>query len=72
MSVFDITDPTSPDKVAKSRGLNRGTGEENQADPGRSKSLENPTFIWGAVYDGDLIYASDINQGLYVLDLVEN
>ncbi len=72
VSVFDITDPTSPDKVAKSRGLNQGTGEENQADPGRSKSLENPTFIWGAVYDGDLIYASDINQGLYVLDLVEN
>ncbi len=70
VDVYDITDPTAPDKVAKSRGLNRGTGEENQADPGRSKSLENPTFIWGATYDGDLIYAADINQGLYVLDLV--
>lgn len=71
VSVFDISDPSNPVQVAKSRGLNAGTGEENQADPGRDRSLENPTFIWGAVYDGDLIYASDINQGLYILDLVE-
>jgi hypothetical protein len=70
VNVYDISDPTAPVKVAKSRGLNRGTGEENQADPGRDKSLENPTFIWGAIYDGDLIYAADINQGLYVLDLI--
>lgn len=36
------------------------------------KELENnPAFIWGAIYDGDLIYASDINQGIYVLDLQE-
>ncbi len=70
VSVFDISDPAAPVKVAKSRGLNRGTGDENQADPGRDKELENPTFIWGAVYDGDLIYASDINQGIYVLDLL--
>lgn len=70
VDVWDITDPTAPSLVAKARGLNRGTGDENSADPGREKSLENPTFIWGAIYDGDLIYASDINQGLYVLDLV--
>jgi hypothetical protein len=70
VDVWDITDPAAPELVAKARGLNAGTGEENQADPGRAKSLENPTFIWGAIYDGDLIYASDINQGMYVLDLV--
>lgn len=70
VSVWDVSDASDPEKVAKSRGLNRGTGAENQEDPGRAKSLENPTFIWGAIYDGDLIYASDINQGLYVLDLI--
>ena len=70
VSVWDVSDASNPEKVAKSRGLNRGTGAENQEDPGRAKSLENPTFIWGAIYDGDLIYASDINQGLYVLDLI--
>jgi hypothetical protein len=70
VDVWDISDPAAAAQVAKSRGLNRGTGEENQADPGRDKSLENPTFIWGAKYDGDLIYAADINQGLYVLDLL--
>lgn len=70
VDVWDITDPSAPSLVAKARGLNRGTGEENQVDPGRAKELDNPTFIWGAIYDGDLIYASDINQGLYVLDLV--
>lgn len=66
--MWDVSDPSDPDKVAKSRGLNRGTGAENNADPGRAKSLEHPTFIWGAIYDGDLIYASDINQGLYRSD----
>jgi hypothetical protein len=70
VSVYDISNPTAPVKVAKSRGLNQGTGDENQVDPGRDKALENPTFIWAAVYDGDLIYASDINQGIYVLDLI--
>lgn len=70
VNVFDISDPTNPVKVARVRGLNQGIGEENQEDPGRDKSLENPTFIWGAVYDRDLIYASDINQGIYILDLV--
>jgi len=72
VSVYNISDPTAPVKVAKSRGLNQGTGDENQVDPGRNKQLENPTFIWAAVYDGDLIYASDINQGIYVLALIGN
>lgn len=70
VDVYDISDPANADRVAKSRGLNDGTGDENKADPGRDKSLENPTFVWQAIYDGDLIYASDINQGIYVLDLI--
>jgi len=69
VSVYDISDPTNPVWVSKSRGLNEGTGDENKADPGRDKALENPTFIWAAVHGGNLIYASDINQGIYVLEL---
>ena len=72
VDVWDVSDPAAPTLVAKSRGLNAGTGKENKADPGRDKELENPTFIWGAVSDGELIYASDINQGLYVLRLLQN
>ncbi len=64
--------PCFLNKAAKIRGMYQGTGQENQADPGRSNSPEHPTFIWGAEYDGDLIYASDINQGLYILDLEPN
>lgn len=70
VDVYDISDPTSADRVAQSRGLAQLVGDENKADPGRAKSLENYPFVWAATYDGDRIYASDINQGMYVLDLV--
>jgi hypothetical protein len=71
--VYDITDPANAGWVAKGDALNRGVGEENQAEPGRDKSLENYPFVWGAVFDpnGSYIYASDINQGFYALDLRE-
>lgn len=70
VAVWDISDPANARKVAKSRGLNQLVGKENRADAGRDKILENYPWVWQAVYDGDFIYASDINQGLYVLDLV--
>jgi hypothetical protein len=70
VTVWDISDPTNPTKVAKSRALNRMVGEENKNDPGRDKELEHYPFVWQAIYDGDLIYASDIDQGLYILDLL--
>jgi hypothetical protein len=69
VNVYDVSDPTAPVRVAQSRALNLGVGEENKARPGRV-GLEHYPFIWGAVYDGDLIYTSDIAQGLYVLDLI--
>lgn len=70
VSVHDITDPAAAVRVATSRGLNQLVGDENQAQPGREKFLESYPFFWQAVYDGDLIYGSDINQGIFVLDLV--
>ncbi len=70
VDVWDISDPAAAVLVAENRGMPGGTGEENKADPGRDRSLENPTFVWGAVSDGELIYASDINTGLYVLELI--
>jgi len=69
VTVYDISDPTDPYRVAKSRGMNLGVGDENSNEGGRD-ILEHYPFVWGAVYDGDLIYASDIAQGLYVLDLI--
>lgn len=69
VAVWDVSDPGAPQKVAKARGMNLGVGAENRAQPGRGQ-LESYPLVWQAVYDGDLIYASDIVQGLYVLDLV--
>ncbi len=71
VNVYDISDPTAAVRVAKSQGLNQLVGEENKADPGREKTLDNYPWIWQAVYDGDLIYASNIPSGIFVLDLVE-
>ncbi len=70
VDVYDISDPTAAVRVAQSRGLNQGVGDENKADPGRETFFEIYPWVWAAVYDGDLIYASDINQGIYVLDLI--
>ena len=71
--VYDISDPALPGWVSKTHELNRLVGAENKAEPGREKFLENYPFIWNAVYDpnGSFIYASDINQGMYALDLCE-
>jgi len=70
VSVYDIANPAAAVRVAMSRALNQLVGAENKAQPGREKFLENYPFFWQAVYDGDLIYGSNINQGLFVLDLL--
>lgn len=70
VDVYDISDPAAAVRVAQSRGLNQGVGNENKANPGRETFFEIYPWVWAAVYDGDLIYASDINQGIYVLDLI--
>jgi hypothetical protein len=65
-------EPCAIIKQLRPHGSEAG-GAQPGPEPGdrrRDKSLENYPFIWGAVYDGDLIYASDINQGIYVLDLL--
>lgn len=71
VEVYDISNPASAGWVARSHDLNRMVGDANKAAPGRDKTLENYPFIWQATFDGDRIYASDINQGIYVLDLIE-
>ena len=69
VNVYDISDPTDVSRVAQARGLNDGVGAYKRAGGG-GESISFP-IIWGVVYDGDLIYASDIAQGMFVLDLVE-
>lgn len=68
---YDISDPADPGWVAKSRGLTRLVGDENRADPGRDRFGESYPLVWAAQYDPlrRLIFASDINQGLYSLAL---
>ena len=69
VNVYDISDPTDVSRVAQARGLSDGVGAFKSAGGGGGLSFP---LIWGVVYDGDLIYASDIAQGMFVLDLVEN
>ena len=69
VNVYDISDPTDASRVAQARGLNDGVGAYKSAGGGGGLSFP---LIWGVVYDGDLIYASDIAQGIFVLDLIEN
>ncbi len=68
VSVYDISDPSEVDRLAQARGLNTGVGAFKSAGGGTGFSFP---LIWGIYYDGDLIYASDIAQGMFVLDLVE-
>lgn len=70
VTVWDISDPAAPKKVATNRGMNQLVGEENRNDPGREKFLDNSPWVWQAVYDGDLIYASNITEGIWILDLL--
>lgn len=68
VSVYDISDPSAVDRLAQARGLNTGVGAFKSAGGGGGFSFP---LIWGVYYDGDLIYASDIAQGMFILDLVE-
>jgi hypothetical protein len=71
VNVYDISDPTDVSRVAQARGLNDGVGAYKSAGGGGGDESISFPLIWGVVYDGDLIYASDIAQGMFVLDLVE-
>jgi len=62
--VLDIHDPAAPREVA------------SWIPPARAQPRAIPTYlgdgpqVWGVAVEGDLVVASDINSGLYVLRLV--
>jgi hypothetical protein len=62
--VLDIRDPTEPREVASWM-------PPAAAAPGAARSsLGAGPMVWGVAVEGDLVVASDVNSGLWVLRLV--
>jgi hypothetical protein len=63
--VVDTSDPTHPVEVA----YFVPPAGSNPVKPSQRGTLSNTTQIWGVVVDEetDLIYASDMNTGLWIL-----
>jgi hypothetical protein len=73
VEVYDISDPATAGWVSRTWALDMMVGDENKTEPGRDHEAESYPNVWEALYDpdGSFIYASDINQGFYALDLCE-
>lgn len=71
VNVFDITHPANPTLIANKK-LTLGIGDDQTQDPGSvgQDSLVQYPFVWQATSNGNYIYASDVETGLYVLELV--
>ena len=63
--VVDASDPTDPTEVA----WFVPPSANNPIQPSQRGTLTNTTQVWGVVYEQerDLVYASDMNSGLWIL-----
>jgi hypothetical protein len=62
----DASDPTHPQEVAN---FVPPAGKQ-PVKPSQRAVLTNTTQVWGVAYEAsrDLVYASDMNTGLWILD----
>lgn len=65
--VIDVSDPTAPTEIA----FFVPPAGQQPVKPSQRFVLTNTTQVWGVVYDPDtgLILASDMNTGLWILQL---
>jgi hypothetical protein len=65
VQVVDVSDPRNPRRVA----YFVPPATENPVKPSQRGTLTNTTQVWGVVVDPDtgLVYASDMNSGLWIL-----
>lgn len=63
--VLDVSDPSRPREIASF------VPPDPPAPPGRAVAIPVRTLVWGVFVRGDLVLASDMNYGLYILRLVE-
>jgi hypothetical protein len=63
--VVDASDPTNPHEVAHFVP----PAAHNPVKPSQRGVLTNTAQVWGVAYDADtrLVYASDMNSGLWIL-----
>jgi hypothetical protein len=63
--VVDASDPTDPTEVA----WFVPPSAKNPIQPSQRGVLTNTTQVWGVAYEAgrDLVYASDMNSGLWIL-----
>jgi hypothetical protein len=59
----DVSDPTHPKEVA----YFVPPATDNPVKPSQRSVLTNTTQVWGVFVDGDYVYASDMNSGLWIL-----
>jgi hypothetical protein len=62
--VLDVSDPAHPEEVA----YFVPPATENPVKPSQRGTLTNTTQVWGVVEDDGLVYASDMNSGLWILE----
>jgi hypothetical protein len=67
--VVDVSDPARPEEVA----YFVPPATENPVKPSQRGTLTNTTQVWGVVVDDEtgLIYASDMNSGLWILERID-
>jgi hypothetical protein len=61
--VLDVSDPTAPTEVAHFVP----PAAKNPVKPKQRGVLTNTPQVWGVVGDGGLLYANDMNSGLWIL-----
>lgn len=61
--VVDVANPTAPREV----GSFVPPGTRNPVHPSQRGVLTNTAQVWGVVVDDGLVYASDMNSGLWIL-----
>jgi hypothetical protein len=61
--VLDVSDPTAPTEVAHFVP----PAVKNPVQPSQRGVLTNTAQVWGVVVDDGLVYASDMNSGLWIL-----
>jgi hypothetical protein len=68
--VIDVSNPRSPQEVA----YFVPPATENPVKPSQRGTLTNTTQVWGVVVDSTtgLVYASDMNSGLWILRRMDN
>jgi len=61
--VLDVSNPTAPTEVAHFVPA----AVKNPVQPSQRGVLTNTSQVWGVVVDDGLVFASDMNSGLWIL-----